>query len=348
VEGWVIVQSPEETSGASVAPTEVPGDAPAEGSPASATRRFSAELMHAAATLYYLKDETQADVARALGVSRATVSRLLAEARRLGIVRIEVLDQVEAPPDSLGPDLAEALGLAAVHIAPPGHDAVLRRTLANQVGVALTAAGLERDDVLLVSSGRTVWQVGLETLPQFPGTIVTPMVGGQHEPEAWYQTNEITRMIAQKVGGHPVFLYAPAQPGPDVYDLLLRDPGTRRVLELWNRATCALVGIGAPPQTRASMPNFVPRGADWLRTSAGDICTRFFDSEGVQLSYPGSERLIATTYESLRQIPHTIAVAVGETKIPSILAGARAGWFNTLVTDTPTASALLERAHSGS
>jgi DNA-binding transcriptional regulator LsrR (DeoR family) len=349
------VKSPEAPDPA-VPPTDVPvglpGERPAEAlaggppEPGNGGGRFSPALMHAAATLYYLKDETQADVARALGVSRATVSRLLAEARRLGIVRIEVLDQVEGPPASLAPDLARALGLRAVHLAPPGHDAVLRTALATQVGVALSTAGLERDDVLLVSSGRTVWQVGLEALPQLPGTVVTPMVGGQHEPEAWYQTNEITRMIAQKVGGHPTFLYAPAQPGPELYDLLLEDPSTRQVLELWSRAKCALVGVGAPPHTRASMPNFVPRDASWLRTSAGDICTRFFDSSGEQLSYPGSERLIATTYDTLRAIPHTIAVAVGEIKVPSILAGARAGWFNTLVTDTSTASALLARAHT--
>ncbi|MEO5651529.1 MAG: sugar-binding domain-containing protein [Marmoricola sp.] len=303
--------------------------------------RFPRSLMHAAATLYYLKDGTQADVARALGVSRATVSRLLSEARRTGIVRIEVLDLAETPPVSLARELAAALGLRAVHLAPPSHQAVLRTALATQVGVALAAAELQPDDVLLVSSGRTVWQAGLEVLPRFPGTIVTPMVGGQDEPEAWYQTNEITRLIAHQIGGQPAFLYAPAQPGPGLHDLLLEDPSTRRVLDLWTRAKCALVGVGAPPSTRASMPDFVPRDAPWLRTAAGDICTRFFDSDGQELSYPGSERLVATTYEMLRQIPHSIAVAVGESKIPSLLAASRAGWFNTLVTDTPTAALLL-------
>ena len=306
-----------------------------------AAERFPRSLMHAAATLYHLKDGTQADVARALGVSRATVSRLLAEARRTGIVRIEVLDQAGSTPESLAADLADTLGLTAVHLAPPVHQALLSTALATQVGVALSEAGLEHDDVLLVSSGRTVWQAGLEVLPRFPGTIVTPMVGGQDEPEAWYQTNEITRLIAHQIGGQPAFLYAPAQPGPELYDLLLKDPATRRVLELWTRAKCAIIGVGAPPSTRASIPDFVPRDAPRLRTAAGDICTRFFDSDGLQLSYPGSERLVATTYETLRQIPHSIALAVGETKIPSLLAASRAGWFNTLVTDTPTAAALL-------
>ena len=306
-----------------------------------AAERFPRSLMHAAATLYYLKDGTQADVAQALGVSRATVSRLLAEARRTGIVRIEVREHPETTSDTLAADLADGLGLKKVHLAPTGHEALLSTELTAQVGVALTEARLERDDVLLVSSGRTVWQAGLEVLPKFPGTIVTPMVGGQDEPEAWFQTNEITRLIAHQIGGQPAFLYAPAQPGPELYDLLLKDPTTRRVLELWTRAKCALIGVGAPPSTRASMPNFVPRDDLRLRSAAGDICTRFFDRDGQQLSYPGSDRLVATTYETLCTIPHSIAVAVGETKIPSLLAAARAGWFNTLVTDTPTASALL-------
>jgi DNA-binding transcriptional regulator LsrR (DeoR family) len=38
--------------------------------------------MYSAARLYYLEDATQADVAQRLGTSRATVSRLLSEARR--------------------------------------------------------------------------------------------------------------------------------------------------------------------------------------------------------------------------------------------------------------------------
>jgi DNA-binding transcriptional regulator LsrR (DeoR family) len=314
--------------------------------PGQTTRegRFPPSLMHAAATLYHLKDETQADVARALGVSRATVSRLLTEARRLGIVRIQVVDPVDGEPLDLAERTAEALGLQRVLVAPQAHPAVLGASLAAQLGTALRSVGLRSGDILLVSSGRTVWEIGFEQLPSLPGTVVTPTVGGQDEPEAWYQTNEITRMIAERVGGRPQFLYAPAQPGPELYERLLEDPGTRRVLDQWRQATCAILGVGAPPLSRESMPGFVSRDAPWLAASAGDICTRFFDPQGVPLDFPGSEHLIATAYEDLRAIPHTIAVAVGEAKIPSLLAGARAGWFKTLVTDVATATALLGAA----
>ena len=54
--------------------------------------------------------------------------------------------------------------------------------------------------------GRTVYEVAQTELPRLPGVLVVPTVGGQDEPEARYQTNEITQQVAAKVGGSPVFL----------------------------------------------------------------------------------------------------------------------------------------------
>src|SRR6266436_2649604 len=50
-------------------------------------------LIVTAAHLYYVEDRSQEEVAKQLGVSRSTASRLLAEARQTGIVRIEVTAQ---------------------------------------------------------------------------------------------------------------------------------------------------------------------------------------------------------------------------------------------------------------
>ena len=72
------------------------------------------------------------------------------------------------------------------------------------------------------------------------------------------------------------------------------------------------------------------------------MCSRFYDARGEAVAFPGSERLIATDFERLREIPTTIAVAAGVVKVPSILTGAASGYFNQLVTDADTALALLE------
>jgi len=309
-----------------------------------AEARFSPQLMHAAAVLYYDEDATQAEIAERLGTSRPTVSRLLAEARRHGIVRIEVVAPVVVAEEELAARTASALGLASVHLAPTTSRAGLGAILAPAVGRALREVGLAAGDVVLVSSGRTVYEIARAALPPLPGVLIAPTVGGQDEPEAWYQTNEITRMVAERVGGRPTFLYAPALPGAELRERLLEDPGTRTVLQMWERARCALLGVGAPPLSARVLPGFVRRDARWLGEAVGDICNRFYDRAGHPLSFPGSERLVATSLEALQRIPATIALAVGEEKTPSITAAARAGWFTRLVTDVPTATALLAAA----
>jgi DNA-binding transcriptional regulator LsrR (DeoR family) len=310
---------------------------------------FPASLLYAAARLYYDQDATQAEVAAQLGTSRATVSRLLSEAKRQGIVRIEVVPPAEAPPGDLAGQLARALNLATVYLAPPlptpgpGRTTVdvMGRPLASAVGRALSEAGLLPGDVLLVSSGRTVYEVAQHELAALPGVVVAPTVGGNDQPEEWYQTNEITRLVANRIGGRANYLFAPALPGPELYRSLLNDPSIQKVLHLWPHARCAMVGVGAPPLMRSDIPQFVPTRSASLRSAVGDVCSRFFDRDGEPVSFEGSERLIALELDALRHIPVTVGVAVGKEKVDSIIAAARGGFFNRLVTDPVTATDIL-------
>ena len=225
------------------------------------------------AKLYYTENATQADVAAQLGTSRATVSRLLAEAKRRGIVRIEVVPPAEVASGDLADRLTRALSLTTVFLSLPLPNPGPGRTivdvmggvLAPAVGRALSTAGLLPGDVLLVSSGRTVYEVAQYDLVPLPGVLVAPTVGGNDQPEEWYQTNEITRLVANRIGGRPNYLFAPGLPGPDLYPSLLNDPSIQRVLHLWPNARCALMGVGAPPLMRSDIPQFVPTGSNSLR-----------------------------------------------------------------------------------
>jgi DNA-binding transcriptional regulator LsrR (DeoR family) len=323
--------------------------ADAEAADAEQTGHFPPSLLYAAAKLYYTEEATQAEVAAQLGTSRATVSRLLAEAKRQGIVRIEVVPPAAAASPDIADRLTRALGLNSVFLSlklpnpGPGRGIVdvMGGALAPAVGHALAAANLLAGDVLLVSSGRTVYEVAQFDLTELTGVLVAPTVGGNDQPEDWYQTNEITRLIANRVGGRANYLFAPALPGPDLYPSLLNDPSIQRVLHLWPQARCALMGVGAPPLMRSDIPQFVPTGSSSLRAAVGDVCSRFYDRDGNPVEFDGSDRLIALELEALRHIPVTIAVAVGKDKVDSIIAGARGGYFNQLVTDPATATAIL-------
>ncbi|MEV0597114.1 sugar-binding transcriptional regulator [Nonomuraea cavernae] len=306
-----------------------------------APARFPQELMYAAASQYYLEDATQADIAKRLGVSRATVSRLLTEARKHGLVEIRVHRPSALEEGPLAAEVAAALRLERVYLVPKVSGPALGPWLAPGLARALAAVGLTSGDVVLVSSGSTIYECAREGLGQFPGVTIAPAVGGQEDPQPWFQTNETTRLLAERVGGVPSYLYAPALPGPELFYSLQHEPSVRRVMDLWARAKCAIVGVGSPPVMRQVVPAFVPRYADSLRQAVGDVCSRFYDRDGEPVGYPGSERLVATALEDLRRIPFSIAVAVGPEKVGSIVAGARGGYFNRLVTDAVTAEGLL-------
>lgn len=300
------------------------------------------QLLHRAASAYYLDELRQAEVAEKLGVSRPTVSKLLAEARRIGLVRFEVLDIEDVDRADLEHRLRGELGLASVRIAPG--DQVQRdyRDLRPLLTEELRALRLQRGDVLLISSGRTLHAIsGMHSLPELPGVLVVPTVGGQQESASEFQTNEIVRRFAVRAGADPRFIFAPALPSPSLWESLQSDPSFTAIIDLWSRADAALVSIGAPYNRRASLTSVVPREDPSLRVSAGDVSLHFFDADGAMLDFPGSNLLVRAPLEVLRKVPTSIAIGLGSDKAPSIRAAAQAGLFTNLITDVAAAEAIL-------
>jgi DNA-binding transcriptional regulator LsrR (DeoR family) len=306
--------------------------------------RFPQTLVYQAARLYYLEHATQAQIADQLGTSRPTVSRLLAEARASGVVRVQVRNPDEGEMSALEQRLVEQLGLLAAYIAPSVKNAPVGQLLAPGVASALQRTALAAGDALVVSSGATVHGVAQHPMPSLPGVVLCPTVGGVEEPHAHYQTNEITRNLAAKVHGAPALLYAPAMPSAALWTVLMEDPATQRVTRLWKSARAALLGIGAPPHGRSSLPSVISPNDPALLPAVGDICARPYDHTGAPVDFSGVERLVAMELDDLRRIPHTIGAAVGAEKVTSIMTAVRAGYVNTLVSDSTTAELLLEEA----
>jgi DNA-binding transcriptional regulator LsrR (DeoR family) len=296
-------------------------------------------LVVTAAHLYYVEDRSQEEVAKQLGISRSTVSRLLAEARRSGVVRIEVTAQ--PPVVGLEDELAQQLGLEQVYIAPgtaapndPG------AVLASAVGQALLDSKLNAGDALLVSWGRATWSLSHADLPAIPGVVVVPALGGLNDEQPWVQTNEIARRIAARLEGSVLLLHAPAVPSAELRDSLLTDESIRAALTRWDDAAAALVGIGAWSQAQPEPPSLLSLDAQTLQASAGDVAGRLFDADGAPMPYATEPRLLGISREQLARVHRRIGVAVGTQKVEAIVAAARSQLVNVLVTDIITASAL--------
>lgn len=85
--------------------------------------REHVELLLRVARMYYLDQATQNEIARAIGYSRPTVSRLLAEARRRNVVSVTVAHPLEQVLDTER-RLVQQFGLkhAVVAASSPGLD----------------------------------------------------------------------------------------------------------------------------------------------------------------------------------------------------------------------------------
>ena len=163
---------------------------------------------------YYLEDQKQRDIARELGVSRPLVSRMLSEARELGIVEITIHE-----PGARAAGLLEQLRLrgsirGGVLVEEGADNDATNRLLSQGAVELLRQLGVRR---LGVGWGYLIGQLvtWLEENPQ-PGSTVTdicPLVGNASIPARNYQSNENVRLMARQMGATPHFLYLPAQIG---------------------------------------------------------------------------------------------------------------------------------------
>ncbi len=296
-------------------------------------------MLHTVAKLHYEADMSQVDIARRLGVSTATISRLLQRARAEGIVRIEVLDL--ATPEGITTQLVEALGLRdAAVIETPSAGALA--ALAAPLGALLKQAGLRAGEVVAIGWGRAIREVIQAGLPRIPGVLTVAATGGMQQQAAHFQINEFVRLAAEELGGTPHFIHAPYLPSSELREVFLGDAAIRDSVALWDRTDVAIVGIGLPHAINPPEASAATLSEQALFHAAGDVIRHYFDAEGTLIPWEGEGRMIAMSPAQLRAVPLVIGVAASPEKAKAIIGAVRARLINALVTDTKTAQAILE------
>lgn len=296
-------------------------------------------MLHTVAKLHYEAEMSQVDIARRLGVSTATISRLLQRARAEGIVRIEVLDL--ATPEGITTQLVEALGLRdAAVIETPAAGALA--ALAAPLGALLKQAGLTAGSVVAIGWGRAIREVIQAGLPRIPGVLTVAATGGMQQQAPHFQINEFVRLAAEEFGGTPHFIHAPYLPSSELREVFLGDATIRDSVALWDRTDVAIVGIGLPHAINPPEASAATLSEQALFHAAGDVIRHYFDAEGTLIPWEGEGRMIAMSPAQLRAVPLVIGVAASSEKAMAIIGAVRARLINALVTDTKTAQAILE------
>jgi DNA-binding transcriptional regulator LsrR (DeoR family) len=309
-------------------------------------------LMAKVARMYYTNGLRQTEICERLNIHQSTVSRVLKRAEREGIVRIAV-----SLPSGTHTDLEDALqaryGLnEAVVVDCLEDDAQISHDLGAAAAFYLENT-LKPSDVVGISS----WSAALLEMvnamhpsQRYKNTRVIQILGGVGSPNAEVHATQVTRRLADLIGAEATLLPAPGVVGSrDARDVLIRDRFVREALDLFDKVTIALVGVGAtePSRALASSGNiFSPQELKLLagKGAVGDICLRFFDAGGQPVITDLDERVISMSLGQLRKVRRVVGVAGGKRKTNAILGALAGKLVNVLITDLSTAERLLASA----
>lgn len=303
------------------------------------------ELLARIAYLYYKNEMTQQQIANQLDLSRPKVARLLQEARRSGIVRIEILQKFPME-EEVAFDLQRLFGLQQAVVVRT--EASLTETLGSirQAAASIIVDELEKVKSIGFSYSRTVGNIadyiyiGPETYDVAVCDLMGAMIGFSvpYGPAA---------DVARRIGGTLYPFSAPimALEGNST-EVYLSDPNLRRSMQTARGIDFAVVGIGDSTTqnilyrsgyiTEETMNNMRRQGI------VGEMCVRFFDASGRRVESEFESRVISVPWETLVHAKKVTAIVTGNNKVRPTLAALKTGIVTTLVTDHVTAQQILE------
>lgn len=304
------------------------------------------------ADAYYRRDETMEQIARRLGTSRSTVSRLLSKARADGIVRITIDPQGRSTSA-----LADALGRrfsVRAHVVDVAANAthLQRLDLVAHLAAALLGEWVEDDTTVGLAWGTTVGAVvdRLVPMPTHGCTILQLNGAANVQSTGLTYTGELLSKAAAAFGATAQYFPVPAFfDDPRTRDLLFRERTVARVLALQAGVDIAVFGVGSP---HGSVRSHVYAGgyltADDLAVLerervAGDVCTVFVREDGTFADISLNARASGPTPRDLARVRRRLCVVADEAKVPALLGALRCGAVTDLVVDSLTAGAVIRR-----
>ena len=312
--------------------------------PVDVERQF---LIEHAARMFYNQHRTQNAIGTELGLNRWQVSRLLQEARDLGIVRIEIVPRSDRLPE-MEAKLVEAYGLRDAVVVRQS-DSGSPKGVAHAAGQYIATLKPPADRIG-VSWGRTMaavahwlpdgWSHDVDVV-QINGTVAPVPQAGHH--------NDVAETFARKGSGRFVPLPVPALVGEaKTREVLEHDRIVGDVLQLARSTELLCFSLGAIDDSALlASGNITAAEQSRLRQAGavGDILGRFIDVKGRIVEPELDARTIGLSIPDLRSRERAICVVTGEDKHNVACGALHVGLCNILITDRETAAYALEHAN---
>ena len=291
-----------------------------------------------AAWYYYMEDNTQAQIAEVMGISRAKVIRLLEEARAQGIVQFSFRknDSQRVSAEQL---LIDRFGLKDAFVVPtPLDSSAINQSIA-QGAAHYVSDHLREDGYLNIGYGDTVSRMlGFLAKNREESLNVVSLTGGV----SYYLPSVGTTAYSMHLFLTPSPLVVSSR---QVRDALLDEKSLQDVSTMTEYADMSVVGIGAAVEGATVLRNGILNEGELtvlkMQGAVGDVLNHFMDKDGNLIQTEIEDRVISTDLDKLRQLKNVVGVAGGKDKVTAIKAVLNGGYLNVFITDSDTAAELL-------
>ncbi|WP_449599247.1 sugar-binding transcriptional regulator [Paenibacillus sp. Marseille-Q9583] len=313
-------------------------------------RKEDRKLLIKIAQMYYEQNLTQSEISNELGIYRTTISRMLKRVREEGIVTITINYDI-GDHCTLEQELKERFGLkeAIVVEVDTAQSGVNKRKAIGRACAKWLEKVVQPKDMIGFSWGSSLAAVVDNlTLAQRPFVTCIPTVGGPSgKMESGYHVNNICYQAALKWGARSLMIDVPAiTEQKETRDQLMRSQYYQTIAKAWDQLDIAVFGIGSPEiKGEEAWRGFYGDAViDELEDGkvAGDICSRFYDGNGLPVRTAISDRTLTIELEQIKRARYAIGVAESLEKVSGILGALNGGYMNVLVTTEETAQKILE------
>ncbi len=303
------------------------------------------DLKTRVAWLYYVEGMTQDEVAQRVGLTRARVLRMLANARGDGTVQIRVTTKLTRCIE-LERKLEAAWSLDRAIVVPSPEDAgALNRIIGRELGHYLSET-VEPNMSVGLGWGQTLTNALPAIEPREPSKInVISLLGGLTRVSD-VNPSEFAWRVADRLSAECYMMAAPVfAPDPETRDALAKHPGIAEVLKRAQALDIAVISLGdmAP---NSILARYELLSSDELSLveragAVGDILCHFVDAQGELVDHPLNDRALSIELESLKNARRLVVASGGWNKVTILQAALQKLKPKVVITDETAAERLL-------
>lgn len=298
------------------------------------------------AKMYYEKDMTQGQIASKIGISRPMVSKLLTEAREIGVVTIHITS-AKTKEEILSQHMQEVFGLNSVVVIKTAKNPADTNELMAKKAYEIISSVDKREMRLGIGWGSMIGKL-IEQMErgskehQVQGSEAFPLIGGIKASYRSYHTNELVRIFADKMGMNASYLYMPAIfDTEEAKEIVEATEMFGEVRSYWDYMTHAIVNISNFPSAPDLATAYCFGDKLYKREATGHILAYYYDIEGNIIS-PNHNVVMQIRLEQLKRAKHILALCSAVVRPESLIGALHTGIITDLIVDEDLASAVLQ------